>query len=134
LPPANQEVCQKAGGDPNIFYYHSQWRLGPDEALVVRVARIPECRFWNLQINNYWMESLDYRYHHIHLNKHSAKLNADGSVTMVLAHRDPGHANWLETTGHDAGTMCLRWVGAKEQVHPTTKVVKHADLKRELAI
>ncbi|MES1263361.1 MAG: DUF1214 domain-containing protein, partial [Peristeroidobacter soli] len=128
LPPADQALCQSVGGDPNIFYYHSYWKLADDEALVIDIARIPDCRFWNLQINNYWMESLDYRFHRICYNKHSAQLNADGSVTLVLAHKDPGLPNWLETAGHDNGTMCLRWVGATEQVHPTTRVVKFSDL------
>lgn len=138
LPPADQALCQSVGGDPNIFYYHSYWQLAPDEALVIRLPRIPDCRFWNLQINNWWMESLDYRYHRIHLNKHSAQLAADGSCTIVLAHRDPQHAptqtvNWLETAGHDRGTMCLRWVGAREQIHPLTTVVKHDQLHQTLA-
>jgi len=127
LPPADQGVCQRAGGDPNIFYYHSQWRLAPDELLVIHLPRIPDCRFWNLQINNYWMESLDYRYHRICHNQHSAQRNADGSVILVLAHRDPGHANWLETAGHDNGTLCLRWVGASEHVQPQTRVLRQAD-------
>lgn len=131
LPPADQAVCQSVGGDPNIFYYHSHWQLGPDQALVIRLPRIPRCRFWNLQINNYWMESLDYRYHRIHLNQHSAAVADDGSVTMVLAHRDPGHPNWLETAGHDNGTMCLRWVGADEHVHPETRVCEFEDLATE---
>lgn len=128
LPLADQALCQRVGGDPNILYYHSAWKLAPDEALVVHVPRVPDCRFWNLQINNWWMESLDYRHQRIHLNKHSAQLDADGGVTMILAHRDPGHANWLETAGHDIGTMCLRWVGAKQPLDdsaaPTTRVVK----------
>ncbi len=90
------------GGDPNIFYYHGYFELAEDEALVIEVERIPECRAWNLQTDNYWMESLDYRYHRIHLNKHTAKYRADGGVTMVLAHRDPGVDNWLDTAGHRA--------------------------------
>ncbi|NKF20865.1 DUF1214 domain-containing protein [Solimonas marina] len=133
LPPADQAVCQRAGGDPNIHYYHSAWALQPDEALIVHVPRIPECRFWNLQINNWWMESLDYRYHRIHLNQHTARLDADGGCTMVLAHRDPGVPNWLETAGHTRGTLCMRWVGAREHVDPTTRCVKLDQLKRELA-
>jgi hypothetical protein len=51
----------------------------------------------------------------------------------VLAHRDPGHPNWLETAGHDNGTLCLRWVGAKEHVDPQTEVVRHADLAARLS-
>ncbi len=129
LPPADQKVCHAAGGDPNIFYYHSYFELAEDEALVIEVARIPECLAWNLQTDNYWMESLDYRYHRIHLNKHTAKYRADGGVTMVLAHRDPGVDNWLDTAGHRLGTLCFRWIGAKEIVHPTCRVVKLKDLK-----
>jgi hypothetical protein len=130
LPPADQSVCQAAGGDPNIFYYHGYWELAPDEALVIDVERIPQCDFWNLQVDNYWMESLDYRYHTIHLNKHSARLNAHGGVTMILAHEDPGRPNWLETAGHRVGTLCFRWIGAKEFVHPTTRVVKLDEFKK----
>ena len=128
LPPADQAVCQAAGGDPNIFYYHGYWELAPDEALVIDVERIPECDFWNFQVDNYWMESLDYRYHRIHYNKHSAQLNARGGVTLILAHHNPERPNWLETAGHHLGTMSFRWIGAKEFVHPTTRVVKLADI------
>jgi len=126
LPPADQALCQSVGGDPNIFYYHSFWNLAPDEALLVRVPRIPDCRFWNLQVSNYWMESLDYRHHRISVNKHAALLDADGGVTIVIAHRDPKRPqwpNWLETAGHSCGTLCLRWVGAAQPVHPFTEVV-----------
>jgi hypothetical protein len=49
---------------------------------------------------------------------------------MVLAHRDPGVANWLDTAGHRCGTLCFRWIGAAEIVHPSTRVVKLADLSR----
>jgi hypothetical protein len=128
LPPANQALCQAVGGDPNIHYYHSAWQLAPDEALVIHVARIPECRLWNLQINNWWMESLDYRYHRVCHNQSSVRPDADGGVTLVLSHLETGHPNALETAGHDRGTLCFRWVGAAEHVHPTTRVVKHADL------
>ncbi len=128
LPPANQAICQAVGGDPNIFYYHSYWELADDEALVIDVASVPACDFWNLQINNYWMESLDYRHHNICINKHSAHYNNDGGITLILSQRDPGQPNWLETAGHRNGTMCLRWVGAAQPVHPSTRVVKLASL------
>jgi hypothetical protein len=132
LPPADQAVCQAAGGDPNIFYYHSCWALADDEALVVEVDRVPACDFWNFQINNYWMESLDYRYHDICVNKHSARLDGNGGVTIVLSARDAGQPNWLETAGHHHGTMCWRWVGAAQPVHPRTRVVKLESLRNEV--
>ncbi len=133
LPPADQALCQSVGGDPNIFYYHSYWQLKPDEVLVIHLPRIPQCRFWNLQVNNWWMESLDYRHHRIHHNQHSANVNADGSVTLVLAHEDPGHPNWLETAGHDKGTLCLRWVGANSPIHPETQVLSRAAYIKDMS-
>jgi hypothetical protein len=129
LPAADQALCQSVGGDPNIFYYHSYWALAEDEALLIEVDQVPDCDFWNVQINNYWMESLDYRYHRICLNKHSARLDADGRLRMVLCGVDPGLENWLETASHPHGTLCLRWVGAQHPVHPTTRVVKLDALK-----
>jgi hypothetical protein len=129
LPPADQALCQAVGGDPNIFYYHGYWKLAEDEALLIDVEQVPDCDFWNLQINNYWMESLDYRHHRICLNKHSAQRDPNGGVRLILSHRDPGLPNWLETAGHADGTYCLRWVGAERPVHPTTRVVKLDHLK-----
>jgi hypothetical protein len=127
LPRFDQEVSNSAGGDPNIAYYHSHWRLAPDEALVIEVTP-PRCEHWNFQLNNYWMESLDYRYFRIHVNKHSAVAEPDGSVRIVVAHADPGVPNWIQTVGHESGTMCFRWVRAESHPVPATRVVKLAEL------
>jgi hypothetical protein len=127
LPRFDQAVSDRAGGDPNIAYYHSHWKLGPDEALVIETS-LPRCDFWNFQLNNYWMESLDYRYFRIHLNSSTAALAADGSVRIVVAHRDPGLPNWLTTAGHEQGTMCFRWVRAAEHPVPRTRVCSFAEL------
>ncbi|MCZ0944383.1 MAG: DUF1214 domain-containing protein [Gammaproteobacteria bacterium] len=127
LPRFDQDVSNTAGGDPNIAYYHSHWALAEDEALVIEVVP-PDCEYWNFQLNNYWMESLDYRYHRIHTNKHLARHEADGSIRLVVAHQDPGLANWIETAGHRSGTMCFRWVRAVAHPEPATRVVKLDDL------
>lgn len=129
LPPADQAYCQKIGGDPNIFYFHSAWKLADDEVMVLEAREIPECQTWNFQLDNWWMESLDYRYHQIHVNKHTAHYNDDGSVRVVVAHTDPSVPNWIETAGHNVGTMCWRWIGA--EVHPpvSCRVMKQAELR-----
>ena len=127
LPRFDPDMSLAAGGDPNIAYYHSHWALGEDEALLIEVMP-PECEYWNFQLNNYWMESLDYRYHRIHTNKHLAHYEPDGSVRIVVSHVDPNMPNWLETTGHDQGTMCFRWVRATETPEPKTRVVRLKDL------
>ncbi len=127
LPKFDDSVSMGAGGDPNICYYHSYWRLGREEALVIEVTP-PECRSWNFQLDNHWMESLDYRYHRISVNKHTASYRDDGSVRLVIAHEDPGVANWIETAGHQQGTMCFRWIRADEHPQPRTRVVKLSEL------
>jgi hypothetical protein len=128
LPMFDPEVSTAAGGDPNIVYYHSHWALAPDETLVID-AMPPECEHWNFQLNNYWMESLDYRHFTIHTNKHLATYREDGSVRIVIAHSDPHVPNWIHTTGHESGTMCFRWVKATNHPQPKTRVVKFSEIE-----
>jgi hypothetical protein len=131
LPRFDPDKALAAGGDPNIAYYHSYWRLEPDEALVVD-ATPPECDYSNFQLSNHWLESLDYRYFPIHVNQHTAKLRPDGSVRVVVARENPEadpSDNWLDPCGHDFGTMCWRWIRAKEHPQPEARVVKVGALR-----
>ena len=89
--------------------------------MVVRVVP-PRCRMWNFQLNNHWMESLDYRHHPVHTNSSLATPDADGlgGYTIVVAHDGDGRsdealdaasmrgATRLTTAGHECGTMCFR--------------------------
>ncbi len=127
LPRFDQEKSNQAGGVPDIAYYHSYWKLAPDEALVIE-AMPPTCEHWNFQLNNYWMESLDYRYYPIHVNKHTATYRPDGSVQVVVAAENKGFDNWIDTVGHTEGTMCWRWVRADDNPEPQTRVVKLSEL------
>ncbi len=129
LQPLDPAVTGGAHGDPNIFFYMGYWLLADDEALVIE-GTPPVCDYWNFQVNNHWMESLDYRYHTVHTNKHTTHYERDGSFRLVIAHRDPGLPNWLDTAGHDRGTMALRWAKAKSHPQPLCSVVKVADLPR----
>jgi hypothetical protein len=121
--PLREEV-----DDPNLRYLHGYWTLGPDEALVIHTA-VPRCEAWTFQVNNYWMESLDYRYHQIWVNKRTARYNVDGSATLILAASDPGVGNFLDTAGHSCGTMVLRWIRAEDHPEPQCRVEKLAALR-----
>jgi hypothetical protein len=127
LNDLNQGYFQRAGGDPNIHYCHGYWSLEADEALCIH-TEIPECVAWNFQLDNYWMESLDYRYLPVCLNKSSARPNADGSVTIIVGARNPGVTNFITTGGHSTGTMLLRWVLARTHPLPKCEVVKLSEL------
>ena len=128
LPPFSAGAATTAGGVPDITYYHGYWKLAPDEALVIE-ATPPDCDYWNFQLNNIWMESLDYRWFPITLNNATATPEADGSYRLIVAHEDPGHPNWISTCGHDLGTMCWRWVRADVHPQPVTRVVKLSELR-----
>jgi len=131
LPSDDQAKCQRAGGDANIHYLQSRWRLDPDEALLIEARTIPECTTWNFQLSNFWMESLDYRYHRISINANDAAPEPDGSIRVVVAHDDPGprYPNWLETCRHREGGMLWRWVEAESHPPVETQVVKLAELR-----
>ncbi|NLR39942.1 DUF1214 domain-containing protein [Novosphingobium sp. ERW19] len=120
---APQEIFWKAGGDPNIWYGHFYFDLQPGEALVIETP-VPDCRMWNVQIDNWWMESLDHVHQKVWLNNSMAKLEADGSVVVVCAERDPGFGNWVDLAGHRSGTGLWRWFNAAHNVVPRMRVVK----------
>ncbi|MEZ4290881.1 MAG: hypothetical protein R3E53_10260 [Myxococcota bacterium] len=132
LPSHDQPILHAAGGDPTIHYYQSHWALAPDEALSVHIEGIPECQTWNLQLSNFWMESLEHRFFDISVNKFTARYEDDGSVRILIAHQDPGPRwkNWLNTLGHSEGGMLGRITGAAGgwPAEWKTEVVKLADV------
>ncbi len=129
LPPNDQQMCLRAGGDPEIHYHNSRWILSNDQALLIEFYP-PVCRTWNFQLSNYWMESLDYRFHRISINQDSAILCGDGLVQILVSAFDPGEAfpNWLTTAGHTCGAMLLRYVGATKFPEIKTRVEDISEL------
>ena len=93
-----------------------------------RETGIPQCEYWNCQLNNYWDESLDYRYLPVHVNNHTARYNPDGTVTVVIAATDPGIGNFLDAAGHGEGCAMWRWVRSDDHPIPKCRVEKIADL------
>lgn len=128
FPAIDQSIFQKGGGAKDIYYAHGYWRIATDEALVIEVTP-PDCYYWNFQLDNWWMESLDYRFRQISVNKHSAKLEPDGSLKIICAASDRGVGNWIDTCGHREGTALLRWAGAHEHPLPKARIVKLEDLR-----
>jgi len=89
-------------------YSMAPFVLGPDQALLIR-GRFPECRFSNLVLFNRFLQTLDYEERSISLNRAQTVLGADGSFEMIVAHRDPGRPNWLDTEGRPYGIMFWRF-------------------------
>ena len=124
-----QEDDTRLFADPQIKWHMAYVVLEPDEALVVEFTP-PACDYWMVALHNHWMETLDYRYHRVTSNSATSAVEPDGSVRVVLAHTDPGVANWLTMAGHRRGVFGVRWVGKDiEDVVPQTRVVPLSSLR-----
>jgi hypothetical protein len=95
----------------DMAYMGGNWRIGPDQALRITIhpAR-GGARYWGITLVNPWMESYEYRQRSVCTNDQLAARNADGSWTIVIAQRDPGVPNWLDTGGRSEGYALIRWV------------------------
>ena len=114
-----------AAGD--AAYAMGSFDLADDDALVI-AGRSPECAFWNICLWNRFLHTYNYEYERVTINGSQMTYNDDGSWTVVIAHRDPGHPNWISTSGHRRGRIWFRWfhpVATPER--PTTRVVPVAD-------
>jgi hypothetical protein len=99
------------------------FELGPDDALVIE-GTSPECAFWNLCLWNPFLHTYNYDYERVTINGRQIAYEPDGSWTIVVSERDPGHPNWLSTMGHPRGRLWFRWfLPAATPARPSTRVV-----------
>ena len=112
----------------DIAYAMCPYWLGPDEALVIR-GRFPPCKFANLVLWNRYLQSYDYNNRNISLNRAQTQLEPDGSFRLVVAHRDPGVPNWLDTEGREGGILYWRFLLPEGEIEtPRCEVVEVSSL------
>ncbi|SNT17794.1 Protein of unknown function [Sphingomonas laterariae] len=124
------------GGVPGRFMVAGNFDLAPDEALIVRTWPASG-NYQGIQLADLWFSSLEYGNRQTSLTGDQAIKSKDGSYYFVIAGRDPGVANWLDTTGRRRGAILLRFDGMKETTfdparYPTATKVKLADLRQHL--
>jgi hypothetical protein len=93
-------------GLPEI--YHGFWDLAPDECLIIH-AEPPPGRYWGLQMANALWNTFDFAHRQTSLNANQVDREADGSFHIIVAHHDPGVANWLDAMGIQRGMLTLRF-------------------------
>jgi len=128
LPPLDGTAMGAAAENRPVI---GSWELGPDEALLVEVEP-PAGLYWSVSLGNPWWETIDYARHQSSLNGHQAHIDDDGVLRLVVAHEDPGVANWLDTAGHSAGPVILRCVRTETAPVPTTTRMAATDLEAAL--
>jgi len=104
-------------GTPDQTYALGRFRLDHDEALVMDV-RVPPCAYTSAVLWNRFGQSIDTRRHRATINHTEMATGPDGVARLVVAHRDPGVPNWLDTGGRTQGTVFWRFLLATEQPEP----------------
>ena len=145
LPPSQRELPSFVSRVPNVFpppvkpgaftqsfadaaYSQAPFVLGPDEALVM-TGRWPECRAGYVCLWNRWIQTFDYANRPAGLNRKQTRPEADGSFRIVLAPRDPGVPNWIDTEGRPFGMVFWRFVLPEGEIEtPQATVVPIAEV------
>jgi len=112
-----------AWGAVDIAYSMGPFQLEDGEALVME-GRLPACAFANVVLWNRFMQAFEYRDRRVSLNREQIETEADGSYRIVVAGRDPGVPNWLDTEGRRDGTLFWRFLLPEDKpAKPACRVV-----------
>jgi hypothetical protein len=136
--PVNTLTVPKStpGGLASQFSSIGHYDLTPDQAMVVTVPVCDAAPYQAIQIGSRWYVSTDYEHHQTSLTRAQSQADPDGKLRYVVSERNPGIANWLETTGHPQGVMMLRWQRVSRDLTaddgPTVEVVDFDDLGSHL--
>ena len=122
------ERASELQSNADSHYANAFWKLAADEAWVIDFEPV-RADYWSLNFTNCWMETQDYRYQRSGLNAHQAQAEADASVRVVLAHRNPGVLNFVSTGGHESGYATFRWILADGRPEVRTRVASIAELE-----
>lgn len=106
------------------------WKIAPDEALIVEFDAHPG--LWMLSNMGAFMTSMDFLYRPVSYTPSRTAVDADGKIRIMLAHDDPGYANWLDTQGFEWGNLTYRHMLEGAPVPLETRLVKRAELAAAL--
>jgi hypothetical protein len=119
-----------ARGAADQAYASGPFELGFDEALVMETV-LPRAAYASVTAWNRFGQSIDARFHRSTINHHDVIVGDDGATRIVLAGRDPGVPNWLDTGGRRRGTVFWRFLLVDGPLHPITcRVVAIDQLRR----
>ena len=102
------------------------WELDPDQALIVEFDA--HDGLWMLTNMGVFFNSMDYLYRPVSYTPSRTAVDGDGRVRLVMAHRDPGVQNWLDTQGFERGNLTYRHMLEGQPALLSTRVVSYDDL------
>jgi len=109
--PVNTLTVPKStpGGLASQYSSLGHYDLTDDQALVVTVPVCDAAPYQAIQIGSKWYVSTDYEHYQSSLTGAQSQADPDGKFRYVISTRNPGIANWLDTTDHPKGVIMLRW-------------------------
>jgi hypothetical protein len=123
------------GGLTTQFSSVGHYDLADDQAMIITVPA-SEAPYQGFQLGSMWYISLDYINHQTSLTADQSRIDPDGKIRYVVSERNPGLANWIETTGHARGYLQIRWQrlarDLKPEDGPEVEVVPVAELAQRL--
>jgi hypothetical protein len=123
----NAASSDTGGGMGTNIYAGGIFDLAEDEALYIEARYTGEPVYTSFHLGNLWGESPDFANHQSSMNHFQMHMGEDGVQRWVVAHRDPGVQNWLDTTGLPRGYLSHRWAYSSlppEQDWPTISAKK----------
>ncbi len=123
----NSASSDTGGGMSTNVYAGGLYDLKDDEALYIEATYTGDPVYVSVHLGNLWGESPDYANHQSSLNLHQMYMGQDRVQRWVVAHRDPGVQNWLDSTGLPRGFLSHRWAYSEipdEKDWPTIKAEK----------
>ena len=135
--PVNTMVAPRLtpGGLATQFSSAGHFDLAAGQALVITLPAT-DAPYLGFQLGSLWYISLDYINHQTSLNGTQAQADPDGMIRIVVADRNPGVTNWVETLGHRKGFLQFRWQRVSRELTaadgPTVELIDISDVARYL--
>jgi hypothetical protein len=115
-------------GVQDIIYSHGFVSLRDDQAMIVELDP-NDATLWGISsYTRAWYEPLDYATRVTSRNHRQVTADDDGTVRVVLAARDPGSANWLDTEGRAEVLTTVRWFRPRRTPSIHAEVVPFAEI------
>jgi hypothetical protein len=115
----------------NQVYARGLFECRPDDAVIME-SEPPDAQYWMFVLMSQFWEYFDWRGRQVSLNGHEMVIDSDGTFRAVIAHRDPGVANWLDPYGHTKGLIGGRYNWTETVPTPTLKTVPFDELMKHL--
>jgi hypothetical protein len=113
---------EQAGGLAKQAYYDGIYEIADDEALIVEVPLPKQCYYWQILVADDRFSTVDWVNRLSSLNDQQAKVDADGTLRVVVSKQDPGVYNWLDKADWPWGILQMRLY--KADAHPAATVTK----------